>query len=111
MLDVVMASPTSPEHLYGASRVTGGVFRGRAQGNVFNNADADELIQYNMQPHMGKVQVYVSDVDPTVTKPKWSLKHKVTSKLKPVLKALSRQYSPISSKFLVCLIILFIYLF
>ena len=30
--------------LGGASRVTGGVLRGRAHGNVFNHADADEAI-------------------------------------------------------------------
>ena len=66
---------------------------------VFNNADADEIVQYDMQPHMGKVQVYVKHVDPTATKPKWSLKHQVTPKLKPILKALSRQYSSICSKF------------
>ena len=44
-----MASPTSHQDLHGASRVTGRVFRGHAQGNVFNNADADEVIQHNMQ--------------------------------------------------------------
>ena len=46
------------------------------------------------------VVVYVKHVDPTATKPKWSLKHQVTPKLKPILKALSGQYSPIHSKFL-----------
>ena len=93
-----MTSPTSHQNLHGASCVTGRVFHGCAQGNVFNNADADEVIQHNMQSNMGKVQVYVSHVDPTTIKPKWSLKHQVTPKLKPVLKALSRHYSPIRSK-------------
>ena len=104
-----MASPTSPPRLHGASCVTGGFSCGHAQGNVLNHADVDEIIQHTMQSQMGKVQVYVSHVDPTATKPKWSLKHQVVPKLKPVLKTLARQYSPICSKFLICLIIILFY--
>ena len=57
------------------------------------------ILYYTMQPQMCKVQVYVSHVDPTATKPKWSLKHQVVPKLKPVLKSLSRQYSPFAVSF------------
>ena len=91
-------SSTNPSlDLGGASRVTGGILRGRALGNVFNHADADELLRFNLAPRKGRVQVYMSRVDPTVTKPDMSLKHEVTPRLKPILKALARGYSPIRS--------------
>ena len=44
---------------------------------------------------MGKIHVYTKQVDPTVTKPDMVLKHKVMPKLKPILKALARGYSPV----------------
>jgi hypothetical protein len=92
--------PVSPPRfeLSGASRVTGGILRGRAYGNVFNHADAD--MKFDLEPRMGKVQVYTARVDPTLTKPDMVLKHKVTHKLKPILKALARGYSPVRSKLL-----------
>lgn len=102
-----MASPprselrrsTSPAFdLGGASRVTGGVLRGRAHGNVFNHADADEMMDFNMGPRMGRVQVFMTRVDPIGRKPDMVLKHEVTPKLKPILKSLARGYSPIRSK-------------
>ena len=50
---------TSPVFdLGGASHVVGGVFRGWALGNVFNHADADEVIQHGLGPQVGRVQVY-----------------------------------------------------
>ena len=49
---------------------------------------------------MGKVHIYTSQVDPSLTKPDMVLKHKVTSKLKPILKSLARGYSPVRSKFI-----------
>jgi hypothetical protein len=90
--------PASPPRfeLSGASRVTGGIIRGRAYGNVFNHADAD--VEFGLEPRIGKVQVYTTRVDPTLTKPDMVLKHKVTPKLKPILKALARGYSPVRSK-------------
>ena len=99
-LDVPMNSPpASPPRfdLGGASRVTGGVLRGRAYGNVFNHADAAEMM-FESEPRMGKIHVYTTRVDPTITKPDMVLKHKVTPKLKPILKTLARQYSPVRSK-------------
>jgi hypothetical protein len=103
--------PTSPPRktgvnpqfdLAGASRVTGGVLRGRAQGNVFNFADADEVMQQGLGPKVGKVQVYTSHADPIVAKPYMVFKHEVTHKLTPVLKTLGRKYSPVRREFLFC---------
>ena len=90
--------PASPSRfeLGGASRVTGGIFRGQAYGNVFNHADAE--VMFESEPRMGKIHIYRTHVDPTLTKPDMVLKHKVTSKLKPILKSLARQYSPVCSK-------------
>ena len=90
--------PASPPRfeLGGASRVTGGVLHGRAYGNVFNHADAE--MNFGLESRMGKVHVYTSHVDPTLTKPEMVLKAKVTPKLKPILKALSQGYSPVCSK-------------
>ena len=90
--------PASPSRLElgGASRVTGGIFRGQAYGNVFNHADAE--VMFESEPRMGKIHIYRTHVDPTLTKPDMVLKHKVTSKLKPILKSLAHQYSPVHSK-------------
>ena len=90
--------PASPPHfeLGGASRVTGGILHGRAYGNVYNHADGEMI--FNSDTHMGKVHVYTARVDPTVTKPEMVLKHKVTPKLQPILKALARGYSPVRRK-------------
>jgi hypothetical protein len=97
--DVQMNSPpASPPRfeLGGASRVSGGIFRGRAYGNVFNHADAE--MTFESEPRMGRIHVYTTRVDPTITKPDMVLKHKVIPKLKPILKNLARQYSPVRSK-------------
>ena len=48
-----MISPSnSPPHLHGASHVVGGVARGRALGNFFNLADANDVALDDL---MGKV--------------------------------------------------------
>ena len=75
--------------LGGASQVTGGVLCGRSHGNVFNHADADEMMDFNMGPWMGRVQVFMTCVDPIATKPDMVLKHEVTPKLKSILKSLA----------------------
>ena len=54
---------------------------------------------FETEPQMGKIYVYTTRVDPALTKPDMVLKHKVTSKLKPILKNLACQYSPVRSKF------------
>jgi hypothetical protein len=96
-LDVQMNSPPTSPPRCGASRATGGILRGRAYGNVFNHADAAEM-KFDLEPRMGKVQVYMARVDPSLTKPDMVLKHKVTHKLKPILKALAQGYFPVRSK-------------
>ena len=83
--------------LQGASCTTGGILRGHAQGNVFNNADAELVLDYGIEPRIGQVQVYTAYADPTMVKPDMELKHEVTPKLTKVLKVLSRKYSPIQS--------------
>jgi len=94
----VQRSDTSPAvDLQGASRTTGGILRGRAQGNVFNNADAELALDYGLERRVGRVQVYTAYADPTTVKPDMELKHEVTPKLTKVLKVLSRKYSPIRS--------------
>ena len=108
-LDVRMNSPpTSPPRfeLNGASQVTGGILRGRAYGNIFNHADAET--EFCLEPWMGKVHIYRSlTIDPTLAKPDMVFKHKVTPKIKPILKALARGYSPVRSKlFIISQIIL-----
>lgn len=90
-----MVSPPSDE-LQGASRMTGGVFRGQALGNVFNYADADD--QSLVAPRKGKVHIYQSPKDPMTHKPDMSIMSEVTPTLKPVLKILNRRYSPVSSE-------------
>lgn len=94
-LDVRMDSPPiSPQ---GASRMTGGVLRGRALGNVFNYADGKD--EPHVGPRKGKVLVYQSPRDPTTHKPDMSITSDVSSQLKPVLKTLGRKYSPVRSMF------------
>lgn len=103
--------PTSPPRfeMGGASRITGGILHGRAYGNVFNHADPE--MKSNTESRMGKVQVYMARVDPTLTKPDMVLKHKVTHKLTPILKALARGYSPVRSKLLSIIFIILLILF
>lgn len=93
-----MASPpNSPHNLQGASRTTGGIFRGRALGNVFNHADAFDIMDYGKLDQKGIVQVYTSHTD---SKPLMTMKHTMTTTLAPILKSLSRCYSPVSSELL-----------
>lgn len=98
-----MASPpVSPQQqrssLQGASRITGGTLRGRALGNTFNNADANDIFSSELKDRIGRVQVYTAPADPATAKPNMELKHEVISKLAPVLKVLARKYSPVRSK-------------
>jgi hypothetical protein len=91
-----MASPP-PMDANGASRTTGGILRGRAHGNVFNHADDMDPIYVG--PRVGKVYVYQSPQIPDAKNCDTSIKCEVTPQLKPVLKALARRFSPVSSKF------------
>jgi len=72
MLDVTMSSPKESIPAYGASHSTGDVFRGRAQGNTFNIANAPEVWDnINMfadnpveKQEKGKIHFYLSNLSP-----------------------------------------------
>jgi hypothetical protein len=96
-----MVTPThSPSQLQGASRTTGGILRGRADGNVFNWADGPDFPPVKEVPVGGKVHVYTSHVNPMTETPQMSLTHEVTSSLTSILSNLAELFSPIRSKLL-----------
>ena len=89
--------------LQGASRVTGGFARGRALGNVFNLADAQDASLDDLGPMMGKVFLYFSNDDPGLVdlagvKPSGTVKCAVSPTVGPVLKTVGRKFSPIRGK-------------
>jgi len=98
-------SPPPPNQLelQGASRTTGGIFRGRAYGNNPNIADlADE--DDNLIPIMGKIYLYITGDDPAT----WDLltmkcsivmRHLLTSSLATILQEIGDRHSPVRSKF------------
>jgi len=99
-----MASPpTSPSRvdLQGASRMTGGILRGRAQGNVYNIADAMPDDAIFTGPVKGNVHIYNVHGNPDSMEPYMLVKHDVTPNIGPVLKKLAAQYSPVRSKLLI----------
>ena len=80
--------------LQGASRITGGFARGHAIGNVFNFADAKDVIfEPCIKRTFGKVLLYTSMGDPNTTKPLMSLKHEISSTIGPVLENLAKRYT------------------
>ena len=95
-------APTDPAtpifDLAGVSRTSGGTIQGQALGNIFNNADADDITKLMLGPQIGRVQVFTTHADPTTTMPHMALKHEVSPRIGPVLKALGRKYSPVRSK-------------
>ncbi|KAG6912766.1 hypothetical protein DXG01_012300, partial [Tephrocybe rancida] len=96
-----MASPpNSPIHLQGASRISDGIFRGRAVGNVFNHADLKDLQSTVLGPVKGKVHLFVSNNDPAMVlpshaAPSMTFKQEVLSSLSPILKKMAQSYPPI----------------
>ena len=99
-MDTTMASPAcSPSHkLQGASQTTGGIFHGRALGNVFNFADANPT-EDQAGPIMGKVLIYREHGILSQSTPFMSLKHEVTRHLTPILNKLAIRYPIMSCKF------------
>ena len=95
-MDVEYLCAPSPD-LQGASCTSGGILCGRAVGNVFNFADAEESAADQLQHAiMGRVLVYDSkSADAT---PAFTIKHRVTPHLNPVLTELGRKHSPIRSE-------------
>ena len=94
--------PPSHFELQGASRTTGGIFRGRAHGNNLNQADfADE--EDSSIPIVGKVYLYITSQDPS----QWILekmnrqviKHAVTNSLVGVLEEIGDRHSPVRRKY------------
>ena len=71
----MQSPPDSPlQNLQGASQIVRGFSRGHAQGNVFNFADASDIVhEPEVRPMMGKVLLYTSMGDPTLEKPVMSL--------------------------------------
>ena len=63
-----MHSPPASPPMYGASRTTGGIFRGRAVGNAPNAADYSN--HDNVGPVPGQILLYVSQDDPACLIPK-----------------------------------------
>jgi hypothetical protein len=89
-------SPVSGD-FYGASRATGGMFRGRALGNTPNWADSKKSNAHNAssKPN-GKVLLYTNhDQD---APPAMMIMHETVAQLPPILEKLSRKFSPIRSK-------------
>lgn len=112
-LDIAMASPPKTKvPSYGASRTTGGVLRGRAHGNHFNQADtqaewSDKVYQGHgaLDAEPGKIMVYVSHESPanievTTTKPMYGVSIPDIldfPKTQNVILRSTRDYAPIRS--------------
>ena len=90
-------SRTPSPDLQGASRTTGGVLRGRAAGNVLNIADTASIFTAtdHGQAITGRVLVYENKTD---NEPAFTMKHLVTSDLRPILTRLAEKHPPIRSK-------------
>jgi hypothetical protein len=95
-----MASPgNSPlRNLQGASRMAGGVIRGRAQGNIYNFADEENLQDFTFPAETASTGVLHVFLSRDAAKPAMTLKLKVTTQLGPVLEVLAERYSPVKSK-------------
>ena len=87
----------SRHDLQGASSVTGGVLRGRAQGNVYNMADHMEATDFAKRV-TGRVHVFRLHGNPENMEPYLMVKTEVTNTLGPILEKLGVQYSPVRSK-------------
>lgn len=108
-IDVIM---NSPSHLRGASRVVGGIARGRALGNVFNLADANDVVLDNLGPTMGKVYLYFCNTDPgqldlASVKPSGTINCVVSPTVGPILKNVARKFSPIRGQCIIYNVIYF----
>lgn len=99
-----MGSPPLSRHeLQGSSRTTGGILRGRAQGNNPNIADFANDIE-NLISIIGKVHLYVTADDPKLwnlaTMNYQTIKLPVTSSLTTILQEIGDRYSPVRRKLL-----------
>jgi hypothetical protein len=95
------------EPLQGASRTSGGISRGRAQGNVFNLADATDVSVQGPRQGMaskGRVFIYSSSSNPTtldheLMKPMATVKVLTSQTIAPMLQQVTRRFSPVRSKY------------
>ena len=110
-----MASPKKSIPAYGSSRSTGGVFRGHAQGNTFNMADANDvwndINSYDNKPaEKGKIYIYISDLNPPevdTDQPLFTMTVYDINKcqtIQQVIECSSHDYSPIRCKLFIFLI-------
>jgi hypothetical protein len=88
----------SPIPLHGSSSTTEGILRGKAEGNVFNLADAEKTKETGIGPLVGKVKVFQLGESPSSTKPQMVIKVEVNQTMAPVLTDLGDRYSPIKSE-------------
>ena len=99
----ISSPPLNQLQLQGASRTTGGIFRGRAYGNNPNIADlADE--DNDLIPIIGKIYLYITGDDPatwdlTTMKRSLVIKHSVTSSLASILQEIGDRHSPVRRKY------------
>jgi hypothetical protein len=95
--------PLSRHELQGASRTTGGIFRGRAYGNNPNIADL-AVPENSLIPLIGKIYLYITANDPatwdfTTMKHHFIIKINVMSSLAKILMEIGDRHSPVRSKF------------
>ena len=104
-----MASPEVSISAYGLSHSTGGTFRGHAQGNILNIADANDVWEdinqyFDNQPQKaekGKIYLHISDLSPPeidITQPSFTaIIHNINKfqTIQQVIKHGSHDYSPI----------------
>ena len=81
----------------------GGFAHGRALGNAWNMADANDIALNDLGPVVGKVYLYFSNDDPgqfnlASMKPTGTIKCPVTPTVGPVLKVIARKFSPVRGK-------------
>lgn len=70
------------------------------QGNVFSHTDCNDVMM-DLGPRKGKVHIYMLPKDPSAHKPDMTVTSDVTPMLKPVLKALAQNYSPVCSEYII----------
>ena len=104
--DISMHSPNSPPKLHGASRTSGGVFRGQAVGNSLNAADFSNLGNDDyIGPVQGQINIYLCQDNPAQISPeiltaysRISYDYALKTPIAPVLEKIARRYSPVRRK-------------
>jgi hypothetical protein len=104
IVDVAMSSPP----LMGSSRTSGGLFRGRAHGNIPNHADITTPSMGFLRPVKGEVHLYVSDQYPRNIKFEFLqgdsdlvVMVNVVGTMAPILEAVGNKFSIIRGLFFI----------